>query len=153
LSEFRKGKLRLRFYDEDMSPTLSIAASGMSAATRRLEVSARNIANAYSAGPLPSPDVALIAIHPPAYEAQRVEQVETADGGTRAFVREASPGTVTAYDPNAPYADANGMVAMPNVDLANEAVEHITAQLSFAMNAYVARTSAHMMKSLIDIKA
>jgi flagellar basal-body rod protein FlgC len=135
-----------------MSPILSIAASGMSAATRRLEVAARNIANANSAGPLPSADPSVIASHPPAYVAQRVDQVEIAGGGTRAIVSRESPGTVAVYDPEAPYADADGMVAKPDVDLAEEAVELVSARISFAMNAYVMRAYDRMMKSLLDIK-
>jgi flagellar basal-body rod protein FlgC len=136
-----------------MSAILSIATSGMTAATRRLEVSARNIANANSAGPLPSADPNVIASHPPAYVAQRVDQVETPGGGTRAIVSNEDPGTVAVSDPDAPYADADGMVAKPDVDLAEEAVELVSARLSFAMNAYVVRTYAKMMKSLLDIKA
>jgi flagellar basal-body rod protein FlgC len=74
-------------------------------------------------------------------------------GGTRAIVGNEQPGTVAVHDPDAPYADADGMVAKPDVDLAEEAVELISARLSFAMNAYVVRTYAKMMKSLLDIKA
>jgi flagellar basal-body rod protein FlgC len=136
-----------------MSAILSIATSGMTAATRRLEVSARNIANANSAGPLPSADPSVIASHPPAYVPQRVDQVETPGGGTRAIVGNEQPGTVAVHDPDAPYADADGMVAKPDVDLAEEAVELVSARLSFAINAYVVRTYAKMMKSLLDIKA
>lgn len=135
-----------------MTPILSIASSGMAAAERRLEVSASNVANAMSDGPLPSADPAMQAKYPPAYTPQRVDQLATADGGTSAVVRDVSPGTVATSDPNAPCADANGMVASPNVDFAGEAVQQIIARYTFAMNAMVERTYERMMNSLLDIK-
>jgi flagellar basal-body rod protein FlgC len=136
-----------------MSNVASIALSGMSAATRRLEVSARNVANALSAGPSPSADPAIAQNYPAAYAPKRVDQVETAGGGTRAIVTPLSPATVLAYDPAAPYADADGLVAMPNVDFAGEAIEQLIARYSFAFNAVVLRSYARMMHSLIDITA
>ena len=129
---------------------LSIAASGLAAASRRLEVSANNIANAQDTGPLP--DAQNAGNFPPVYLAQRVDQVEAAGGGTVANVRTASPGYVTQYDPTAPFADKNGLVAAPNVDLANEAVQQITARVEFEANAKVIQVYSEMMKSLLDIK-
>jgi flagellar basal-body rod protein FlgC len=129
---------------------LSIAASGLAAASRRLEVSASNVANASDTGPLPdAPNAASFA---PVYAAQRIDQVDVAGGGTVANVTTASPGYVTQYDPTAPFADKNGLVAAPNVDLANEAVQQITARVDFAANAKVIQVYSEMMKSLLDIK-
>lgn len=136
-----------------MNAILSIATSGMAAASRRLEVSASNVANALSDGPLPSADAAVKAKYPAAYAPLRVDQVATAGGGTRANVSYVSPSTVPTYDPSAPFADGKGMVASPNVDLANEAVQQIIARYTFAMNVQVVRTYDQMMKSLLDIKA
>jgi flagellar basal-body rod protein FlgC len=135
-----------------MTSILSIAVSGMLAATERLQVSADNVANANSDGPLPSAAPAVQAQYAPAYVAKRVNQIATAGGGTSAVVANAQPGTVTAYDPTAPYADANGNVAAPNVDYASEAIQQSMASTSFAMNAQVMRVYAQMMKSLLDIK-
>jgi flagellar basal-body rod protein FlgC len=129
---------------------LSIAASGLAAASRRLEVSASNVANAADTGPLP--DAPNAASFPPVYEAQRVDQVDVAGGGTVANVSTASPGYVTQYDPSAPFADKNGLVAAPNVDLANEAVQQITGRIDFEANAKVIQVYSEMMKSLLDIK-
>jgi len=136
-----------------MSSILAIAASGMLAATQRLQVSAENVANANSDGPLPTASPAIVAQYPAAYVAQRVDQVETAGGGTRAAVTSVQPGTVAAYDPAAPYADANGRVAAPNVDLASEAVQQLVAGSAFAFNADVMRVYSKMMQSLVDVTA
>ena len=135
-----------------MNSILSIAASGMAAAMRRLEVSASNVANALSDGPLPSADAAIRAKYPAAYTPMRVDQVATAGGGTAAVVGNVTPGTVPAYDSGAPFADDRGMVASPNVNIANEAVQQLVARYTFVMNAVVMRTYDQMMKSLLDIK-
>jgi flagellar basal-body rod protein FlgC len=134
-----------------MTSALSIAASGMAAASFRLEVSAGNIANMLSTGPLPTATGPSATSHPPAYVPLRVNQVAVAGGGTAATAVPVSPSSVPAYDPTAPYADQNGMVAAPNVDPANEFVQQITARYSFALNAAVVRTDEKMFKSLLDI--
>jgi flagellar basal-body rod protein FlgC len=135
-----------------MEPILSIATSGMLAAATRLQVSAENVANAQSDGPLPSADPPTAAQYPSAYGPKQVNQIATAGGGTKAVVTNARPATVPAYAPTAPYADANGEVAAPNVDYVHEALQQATASYTFAMNAAVARAYARMMKSLLDIK-
>ena len=60
-----------------MSSILSIAASGLAAATQRLQVSADNVANAELDGPSPTASAAVQAQYQPAYIAQQVNQVAT----------------------------------------------------------------------------
>ena len=132
-----------------MSSVGSIAASGMAAASLRLRVSANNVANAMSSGPLPG--VAEAGRFPAAYRVQIVDQVDIRGGGTRASVRNASPGTVPTYSPGAPYANSQGMVASPDVDLATEIVQQMMARVSFAANAQMVKTNAQMTKSFLDI--
>jgi flagellar basal-body rod protein FlgC len=129
---------------------LSIASSGLAAASLRLQVSASNVANALSDGPLP--DAPNAGNFPPAYVPQRVDQVAVAGGGTAATATPVSPSYVSQYDPSAPYADQNGQVAAPNVDLANEAVQQITARIEFQANAKVIQVESEIMKTLLDIK-
>jgi len=62
--------------------------------------------------------------------AGRINQVETTRGGTFATVGTVSPSFVPQYDPTAPFANANGQVAAPNVDPANEAVQQSVARYS-----------------------
>jgi flagellar basal-body rod protein FlgC len=154
-TEFRNRPISARRYDSDMGlgAVLSIALSGMNAASRRLEVSASNVANASSGGPTADASAETKASYPPAYIAQRVDQVEVPGGGTVATVGPETPGTISEFDPTAPYADAKGMVAAPNVDLANEAVQQILARENFAANVQVVRVYQRMMQSLLDIKS
>ena len=142
--------------------TLSIATSGLSAASLRLNVAANNIANQLTTGPLPassgsgssgSGSTNTGANFPAAYNAQQVNQTAQASGGTVATVSTASPGTVAQFDPSAPYANQDGEVAAPNVDLASQFVQLLTAKYSFAANAKVIQAYNNTTKSLLDIKA
>jgi flagellar basal-body rod protein FlgC len=135
-----------------MSSILAIAASGMAAASLRLEVSASNIANMSDTGPLPGANAPNAAGYPAAYAPKRLDQIDVA-GGTAAGVTTVAPSYVPSYDPGAPYADKNGMVAAPNVDLGNEIVQQITARYAFALNAKVMQADSEMMRALLDIKA
>jgi flagellar basal-body rod protein FlgC len=123
----------------------------MAVASLRLQVSANNVANALSSGPLPGS--ANSSAYPAAYVPERVDQVAVAGGGTRGSIGSVSPSYVPAYDPAAPYADSNGMVASPNVDFATEFVQQIIARYTFAANAHVVRTDAQMTSALFDALA
>jgi flagellar basal-body rod protein FlgC len=131
-----------------MSSVMSIAVSGMMAAQKRLEVSASNVANVSTTGPL---DVAPDDVRA-AYAALRADQTETAGGGTAVKVSRASPSTTALSDPGSPFANADGLVAAPAVDLTNEAVQQLVARYSFAANAAVIRAEDKMTKSLFDLK-
>jgi flagellar basal-body rod protein FlgC len=134
-----------------MNIASTIAVSGMNAATLRLRVSASNVANTLSDGPLP--DAANVGAYPAAYNALQVDQTDTVGGGTNATVTTASPGTVPVYGPNAPYADSQGMVASPNVDLSSEIIQQLVASYTFAANAQVVRSDAQMTAALFNITA
>jgi len=99
----------------------------------------------------PLPDAANAANFPAAYSTLRVNQTETVGGGTSATVTTITPATVSLYEPTAPFADDNGMVAGPNVDLANELVQLLVARYTFAANAQVIRGDAQMSASLLNI--
>ena len=131
-----------------MSIISSIAVSGMNVATLRLQVSAENVANAFTEGPLPG--AGNPSGFPGAYVPLRVEQVDTAGGGTSASVVAVTPSYVSTYDPSAPFADGKGMVASPNVDLANEAAQQIMARYSYAADAAVVRIDSQMTSTLLD---
>ena len=134
-----------------MSIASTIAVSGLSVASLRLQVAASNIANASSGGPLPgTPNPENF---PSAYSALRVNQVDNLGGGTSATMTNVLPPTVATYDPTAPYADGRGMVASPNVDLANELVQVLVARFTYAANAQVIRADAQMSVALFNIAA
>lgn len=140
-----------------MNGALSIATSGLAAASLRLDVSASNVANAQSSGALPAANGSVPPGAPSAYVPLQVDQVDVsngaAGGGTAATAVPVSPSYVPGYDPSAPYANSSGMVAAPNVDLTNEVVQQMVAQYAFAANANVVRAASQMMQTLLDITA
>ncbi|HEX3503097.1 MAG TPA: flagellar biosynthesis protein FlgC [Xanthobacteraceae bacterium] len=136
-----------------MSSILSIAVSGITASSERLQDSASNVANAESDGPTPSASAATQAQYPQPYTPKLVRQVATAGGATRAYTSNVQPASVLAYDPTAPYVDQNGEVAKPNVNITSEAYQQLTARYDFVLNAYVARVYSRMQKSVVDIHA
>jgi flagellar basal-body rod protein FlgC len=134
-----------------MSLAGTIAVSGLNVAALRFQTAASNIANSRSDGPLPG--AANPENFPAAYTPLHVNQVEVVGGGTSATVTAVSPATVPAFDPGAPFADGNGMVARPNIDLASELVQLLIARYTFAANAQVIRADAQMSAALLDITA
>ncbi len=136
-----------------MSSIATIAVSGMNAAVRRVEVSASNVANARTTGALPDANGTLPAGAPKAYEPLNVVQTDSAGGGTQTTVTTASPATSASYDPSAPFANQDGLVASPNVDLAQEMISQLVAKYSFAANARVLKASDEMSRTVIDMKA
>ena len=132
-----------------MSIASSIALSGMNAAVLRLEVSASNIANALTDGPLLGSSYA--GNYPAAYAPLRVNQIGTVGGGTSANVGAIMPSNLLKFDPTAPYADGWGMVASPNIDFASELIQQMSARFAFAANAQVMRTDSRMTGTLFSI--
>jgi flagellar basal-body rod protein FlgC len=129
----------------------------------RVSVAASNIANVNTTGPLPvsggsstSAGAGIAPTFPAAYVPLRVEQVGQSSGstpgGTVATVSAVSPSYTAQSDPSASFANQDGLVAAPNVDLAGEFVELATAKYSFIANAKVIQAYAETTESLLDIK-
>jgi flagellar basal-body rod protein FlgC len=146
--------------------TLSIATSGLSAASLRLEVTASNIANALTTGPLPANGASNAAggvgnsnngSNFSAYVPLQVNQIDQTNGstpgGTAAVVSTVTPSFVAQFDPGSPFANQDGLVAAPNVDLATQFVQLLTAKYTFAANAKVIQAYDNTTKSLLDITA
>lgn len=146
--------------------TLSIATSGLSAASLRLDVTASNIANALTTGPLPATSGSGASngasssnsgSNFSAYVPLQVNQVDQTDGstpgGTAAVVSTVSPSFVPQFDPTSPFANQDGLIAAPNVDLASQFIQLLTAKYDFAANAKVIQTYDNTQQSLLDITA
>ena len=136
-----------------MSSISAIALSGLNAASRRLQVSASNVANSQTTGALPNADGTVPAGAPTAYTPLALVQTASAGGGVQTSVTTVTPPTTAVFDPQASFANQDGLVAAPNVDLAQEFVGQLLASYSFAANAAVLRADDRMTKSQIDITA
>jgi flagellar basal-body rod protein FlgC len=128
----------------------SIPLSGMQAATLQLAATADNIANINSDGALP--EAGQSSSTPRAYQPVRVQQSSAGQGqGTTASVTGVHPSFVARYDPSAAYANAQGLVAAPNVDVMNELLNITVGKVNFTANVSVAEAMNQMVKQLFEL--
>ena len=119
------------------------------AQSKRLAVSADNVANMRSRGVDPDGPAA----QPGAFQPKQVKEVSTGGGGVRGELRPVTPASIQTYEPGSPDADAEGLVNRPNVNLAEELVTQIQAQRAYEANAAAIRTQDEVTDTLLDIKS
>lgn len=130
-----------------MNPVYGIALSGLNAASLRMANSANNVANANSTARIVNGE--RVEGAPASTE---VVQSSLATGGVTARVRDRDPATTQVYAPYSGEADADGIVELPNTDLAQEiAGEQIPATYDFKANLKSIEAANEMMDSLLDI--
>jgi flagellar basal-body rod protein FlgC len=127
-----------------MIDAINIALSGLRAASEQVRVGANNIVNAGTVGALDAAD------GPAPYNPQDV--VATADprGGVQTRVVDRKPAYGAGYDPTSPYANSDGLVGVPNVDYAEEAVRLKLAELSYKASLKVIKTAEKMQDALLQ---
>jgi flagellar basal-body rod protein FlgC len=130
-----------------MDAVSAIALTGLNTASTRLQVSASNLVNMDDSAPLPGSGVA----GPAPFVPTRVETISLGANGVQAQLSAAQPGTVLAYQPDSPYADGQGMVAAPDVDLAGELVEQMLAMQQYRASAALISVDDRMQKATLDL--
>jgi len=110
-------------------------------------------ANANSDGPVPTtpPTQAVAQTAGSVYQPTVSVQSTAPDGGVTASLQPSLPAYNLAYDPQSPYANMQGMIATPNVDMATQIVAQIEAANSFRANLAVYKAASGLYKSLLDI--
>jgi flagellar basal-body rod protein FlgC len=130
-----------------MDATTAIAVSGLNTASKRVEVSASNLANMDDTAPLPGSGIS----GPAPFVPTRVSTVSLGAGGVQAQLSAANPASVPGYQPDSPYADANGMVATPEVDPVNEMVGQMQALQQYRASAALIETDDKLQKTTLDL--
>ena len=131
---------------------IDITASALNAQKTRLDVIAQNIANAQttrtpSGGPYKRQLIS--------FETSLLQQA----GGGQPALRGVQISSVTSdsspgeriYNPQHPDADSQGIVTMPNVNLAYEMVDLITATRAYEANLSVAKNGREMAERTLHI--
>lgn len=131
-----------------MSGAGDIALSGMNASTAWMASIASNVANMNDTAALPAQDSGYTG-----YQPTTVAMSASPSGGVTAEIEPLLPAYSAAYDPSAPLANAQGLVAAPNVDLATAVVDQTMALQSYKANAAVFRTAEQMAKVTLDLMA
>ncbi|MDB2414596.1 flagellar basal body protein [Rickettsiales bacterium] len=125
---------------------MNIALSGLRAAEKRLQVSANNVANSRSTV---TTDANGNQILKP-YQPQEVVLSSQERGGVLSQVKDTDKEAVQTYEPGNPDADANGIISIPNVDLAEELVKQFGASVDYKANIKVIERQQVMLGALID---
>jgi flagellar basal-body rod protein FlgC len=73
--------------------------------------------------------------------------------GVVAHVTENQEGYVPAYDPTSIYANNDGIVAAPAVDLTEESINILVAKSLYKANVAVIKASDKMLDDLLDVIA
>ena len=129
-----------------MSSVLSIAASGLAAQSKRLAVSANNVANIRSLGLKADRSNAAAG----AYEPKQTALSSIPGGGVRATEVPVVPPSFNSYEPNDRDADVNGLVPRPNISLEQEIVTQIQAVRAYQANLETIKAEDRLLGSLLD---
>ena len=132
----------------NLSVSADIAVSGMKAQSERLRIISENMANADSIGIRPGEDP---------YRRQVVtfkDYIDKETGAKRVKVDKVVPDESQfplKYDPNHPAANAEGYVAMPNVNPLIEMMDLKEAQRSYDANLSMMQTARDMNSKVLDL--
>jgi flagellar basal-body rod protein FlgC len=130
-----------------LSDIFTVSGSGMSAQSKRLNVTASNLANADS---VTGPDGQPYRAKQVVFSAVPVDGVANSGVKVDRVVEDQSPPKLI-YNPKSPVADANGYVAMPNVNPVEEMVNMISASRSYQDNVEVMNTAKTLLQKTLTI--
>ncbi len=127
-----------------------VAGSGMAAQSQRLNAVASNLANAESAS---SPDGQVYRARHVLFAEQPVAgpagNAATGVGVTAVIEDQTAPRKV--YDPRHPLADAQGYIAMPNVNPVDEMVDMISASRAYQNNVETFNAAKALVQKTLSI--
>jgi len=125
----------------------NVAGSAMTAQSQRMNVTASNLANADSvAGPDGQPYRAKQVV----FELDPSAQQDIGGVQVARVIDDPSPPRMQ-YDPKNPLADADGYVAMPNVNVVEEMTNMISASRSYQANVEVLNTAKTLMLKTLTV--
>lgn len=127
-----------------MVGTIGIALSGLQAATNRLNASASNIANLQTTGSLNDPSRA-------PFTPVTSTQTAQSEGGVRSKIIPRNAPFTPSFAPGSPFADQNGIIGAPNINLAEEVVNLNLAELEFKANLATFETADALTEELLNI--
>ncbi len=145
----------------DFLRAMQIAASGLTAQRARMEAIASNLANAETTrtaagGPYVRKRVVLEAAPAPtSFEellrgAESDPDAEAPAVRVRAIEPDPRPPRLV-YDPGHPDANAEGFVALPNVNTLEEMADMMTAMRTYEANVKAVQATKHMARAALEI--
>lgn len=114
------------------------------AASRKVGVATENIVNADVVGSTDPNSTNQ------AYAAQTTQDVSTAGGGVKTVSLNRTPPFVPSFEPDSPFADSEGLVNAPNVNLDEELVNTKIAENAYQANLAALKVGIQMQDTLRD---
>ncbi|HZT21367.1 MAG TPA: flagellar basal body rod protein FlgC [Verrucomicrobiae bacterium] len=134
----------------DLLPGVQSTAAALDAERTRLNVIAENIANANTTrGPDGQPYRRQVVVFETALQ-QAMNGAQAPVLKVAGIEKDPRP-FQTVYDPGNPDADANGMVALPNVNVQEEMADLIAASRAFEANLAVVKNARAMALQVLSI--
>ena len=128
---------------DKVSSALGSSIANLRTQAMRVGVSADNIANLRTAGVTPGQQIEAGQFIP-----KKVDQVSLKGGGSRAIVGNVAPASIKSLD----LATGEATSFLPNIDLAAELVEQLSASKSYEASLKVIEAVEEMTRKTIDIK-
>ena len=127
----------------------AITASALEAEKMRVDITSQNIANAHTTQGLDGKPYQRRVV---AFESVLNQEMGQNMQGVHIseIKRDQTPGEVI-YNPEHPHADKDGNVQMPNVNIAYEMVDMVTASRSYEANLAVVRNARQMANQALSI--
>ena len=125
-----------------MINAIGIALSGLLGASKKVAATASNVANLNTAGSLEPGGQ-------PPYGSLTTANTAQNNGGVKTEIIPKDPAFVPAYDPDSPFANSDGLIGVPNTDLAEEAVNLTLAKTAYKANLAVIKTADEMQDELL----
>ncbi len=133
----------------DLFRAFEISASGMFAQRIRMNTIASNLANYESYKETGEPFRKLEVVFQAVYNPERVRRGEIPVAVTQ--IRESDAPFRIVYDPGNPRADARGFVQLPNIDVAREMADMISAVRSYEANLNAFNMTKEMAYRVIEL--
>ena len=136
-------------YNKTVVNTINIAVSGLDAASKRLFAAASNVANVSTVGSLEEGDQAPYT--PIRASSASQSNVSGAPSGVLTRFEAVDQPFVPSFDPDSPFANEEGIIGAPNVNLDEELVNAKAAEIAYKSNARMIEAVQENFDALIDI--
>jgi flagellar basal-body rod protein FlgC len=136
----------------DLFSSMRVSATGLDAQTKRMNTISSNVANAETVGyQRKDPLMAATTDRESFGEILQNELDENVQGVAVQDIVEDHRGPRMVYNPNHPQANADGYVAMPNINPVEEMANMISAQRSYEANITAMNSAKAMAKKALEI--
>jgi flagellar basal-body rod protein FlgC len=136
----------------DLFSSMRVSATGLDAQTKRMNTISSNVANAETVGyQRKDPLMAATTDRESFGEILQNELGENVQGVAVQDIVEDHRGPRMVYNPNHPQANADGYVAMPNINPVEEMANMISAQRSYEANITAMNSAKAMAQKALEI--